>query len=283
MKGSEFAASYGPQGARAWELAALDMAQNGGVVTWPMKPVTFTCAGQQVTTEVSSDYFAVGTPSDFLRLPLTPLTAQAIANLSGLLLPTPKLVLETWRAANVKLEPIPATKLSAGKNLYANMSQFVEHNARVNAQLEGTPNGALRSGHKKDVVIGNIYKPGKVLIYGWMKPDAPLSGKDTFPSATAPWRIQPYSNIHGESYFDYSHGIRFVGPQVSIDGVLHDTEKVLTDSKLAHLLSDEGPLKAARLPAPGAPKPSFIASLFRRTFPGYAHYGLQALRNGEVT
>jgi hypothetical protein len=283
MKGSEFAMTFGPRGYAAWEAAALDAARAGGTISWPMKSVSYEQDGHRVSFEVASDYFAVGESSDFLRLPLTPVTAQKIANHLGFSLPTPKMVLETWRAAEVKLEPIPATKMSAGRNLYSSMAQFAEHNALVNQQLAGTSGDALRSGHKKDVVVGNLYKSGKVLIYGWIHANAQAPAKDTAPMMTAPWRIQMYSNIHGESYFDYSHGIRFIGPTVTVDGQRYDTERAFTDAALAKLLSDEGPLKYPEYPGAGTRKPSALATFFTPNSPGYAAYGLHLVRNGHVT
>lgn len=284
MNGTEFAATFGPKGPLAWEAAALEMVRNGEFVAWPMKPVSYELEGRRVSLEVASDYFAVGNRENFLRLPLTPVTAQKVANLLGVLLPTPRLVLETWRSAEVKLAPLPASKMSAGKNMYASMSQFAEHNALVNQQLLGTSVNALRSGHKKDVVVGNLYKPGKVLIYGWISPNAEVPAKDVYPSMTAPWRIQMYSNVHGEGYFDYSHGIRFVSPTMTIDGQTYDTEKVMTDSKLAKLVSDEGSVRYPQYPGAGTRKPSsLVAALTTPTRPGYAAYGLRLVREGLVT
>jgi hypothetical protein len=244
MKGSEFAAVYGPKGYAAWENAAFELARSGENVQWPFQDVEFNAGGRRVQVKVATDYFAIGEPSDCLRLPLTPTMAQRIANLSGFVLPTYKLVLETWRAARIKLTPT-----SMVPNKGANMAQFVEHNALIEQQLQGTGTGQLRSGHKKDVVIGKAVKPGKVVIYGWLKSDCPTP-TDQMPSMTAPWRTQPYSNVHGDFYFDYSHGIRFVAGECLIDGQKRDIDSVLSDPYLASCLSDEGPV-TPRYPAPG--------------------------------
>lgn len=283
MKGSEFAAKYGAKGATAWEAAALEMARAGNIVSWPMKTISYDLDGHRVRVDVASDYFAVGDADDFLRMPLQPVTAQKVANLWGFFLPTPRVALETWRAAEVRLKPISGSEMSAKKNMYASMAQFYEHNALVNSQLQGTPSSALRAGHKKDIVVGNIYKPGRVLIYGWPRAGYDIPAKDTAPSMTVDWRIQPYSNIHGEGYFDYSHGARWMGTTVEIDGETLETEKVLTDSKLSRFLSDEGPLKNPRYPGAGTPKPSALAGFFTPTVPSYAAYGLRLVRDGHVT
>jgi hypothetical protein len=278
MKGSEFAAQFGPRGPSAWEGAALQLARDGQLVQWPWKPVSYNVDGHNVTVFVTSDYLAVGEPGDILRLPLTPTTAQRIANLQGLLLPTPKLVLETWRAADVKTAPQGIVP-----NKGADMTQFTQHNATLEGQLAGTVPDALRSGLKKDIVVGNLWKPGKVLIYGWMQQTAPMTGKDPAPKMTESWRVQPYSNVHGDFYFDYSHGARFVSSTMMVDGQQYDTEQVYTNPQLAYLVSDEGPVKMSRYPAPGDPKPSALATALVPTAPGYAPYGLYLVREGKVS
>jgi hypothetical protein len=215
-----------------------------------MVPITLRSGNHDATLRVASDVFAIGTPDDFVRLPLTPTAAQRIANLGGLLLPTPLLAREIWKQADVKLRPIRSGELAQPykDNKGASMAQYAAHNAAIEAARAGQ--AGLVTGHKKDVVLSNIYRPGKVLIYGWFWPDArPL--KETMDGSGQP--IQPRSNVHGDFYVDYSHGIRFVSPIITVDGQEMLTEAVLKDPELSKLVSDEGPLKVARYPAPNAP------------------------------
>ena len=101
----------------------------------------------------------------------------------------------------------------------------------------------LISGQKKDVIISALYgpnhpngwKPGKEVIFGWYRPDGS--------------RIQPKSNIHGDFYVDYSHGIRAVAPNMEVDGQTFSTEDVLRSKELSGLLSDEGPITQVRYPS----------------------------------
>ena len=46
---------------------------------------------------------AVGSDEDFFRIPLTPGTAQRVADLTGTSLPTPAIVDAIWEAAEVRL------------------------------------------------------------------------------------------------------------------------------------------------------------------------------------
>ena len=101
---------------------------------------------------------------------------------------------------------------------------------------QATGTGPLVAGHKKDIVTTNRLKekPNRVAIYGWHK----LDGKP----------IQPLTIVHGDTYVDYSHGVRLVAREVLLDGRAAQIEDVLRDPALAPLLSAEGPIRAALVP-----------------------------------
>lgn len=183
--------------------------------------------GKRHTAEVRvmPDYLAVGGNADFVCVPLTPGTAMRIAGALGCVLPTRKIVDETYRQAEVKLEPRPLTE-----NREA-VATFVQHNRIIEQQRAGRPLGALVAGVKKDVVLSNRLneKPGRVAIYGWHKPDRTP--------------IQPLTIVHNDRYVDYSHGIRLVSRTVIVDGMAMDIADVLKDRFLCALLSDEGPME----------------------------------------
>lgn len=183
-------------------------------------------AGRERTAvfEVTSDYLAVGSDDDFVRVPVTPQTAARIADAFGCALPTRKMVDEVYRAAVVKLEPKPMT---ADRE---SVATFLRHNALVEEQRAGKKPGELVAGVKKDVVVSNrlAEKPGRVAIYGWHKPD----GKP----------IQPLTIVHRDTYVDYSHGVRLVKRLVAIDGKPRDVRHALYAADACDLLGDEGPL-----------------------------------------
>ena len=273
MKASDFVAQYAKQPIQAWEAAAFDLAKNEQSFPWPMVPLQLSSPGHTGSIEVSADYFTIGEGNDILRLPLTPGTAQAIANLHGYLLPTPKIAYEIARQADVHLMPTP--QVNKGENL----SEFAKHNATVETQLAGRT--GLITGHKKDVIISNIYKPGKVLIYGWFFPPG------VKPPAGFSNPIQARSNIHYAGFADYSHGIRFVSPVMKVDGQEMKTEDVLRHPELSKLVSDEGIVRMVRYPAPNEPQPYRPVSSAeyqalndvypRPTLPGLTDVGLAAI------
>lgn len=254
MTGSAFVATYAAKPFTVWERAAVTLAKEGGLVPWPLIPITITSGEHTATVHVASDVLAVGTPEDYVRLPLTPKVAQEIANLKGMLLPTPKLVYETWRASPNKLPPTPMIP-----NRVADLAQYAAHSKKIDAQIAGR--AGLVSGHKKDVVVSSFLRPGKVVIFGWYQPQLADVFDNGVPMGN-PLRqpIQPHSNVHGEGYVDYSHGIRFVSPVATVDGRDVRIEDALRNPSLARLFSHEGALTTTRYDAP-FPTPSEAARL----------------------
>lgn len=193
----------------------------------------------ELTLLVLPDYLAVGSSADHLRVPLTPQTAQRIADFYGCTLPTRKMVDAIHHEAQQKIEPRPLTEDRE------TLRTFFQHHRIVENQLEGYTPGDLVSGIKKDVVLTNRFKAkqGRVAIYGWHK----LDGEP----------IQPLSTVHTETYVDYSHGIRLVCQWANVDGKLILLRDLLKDEHLCSLVSDEGPIDAEiydRLQSGAAPK-----------------------------
>jgi hypothetical protein len=175
---------------------------------------------------VAPDYLSVGSDADFVRVPLTPQTAQRIADAFGASLPTRKMVEDITRAATVRLEPQPMTKDREAASV------FLQHHRLIEEQWGDRPRG-LVSGIKKDVVLTNRLgeRAKRVAIYGWHHPD----GRP----------IQDLTTVHYNGYVDYSHGVRLVQREVLVDGRPRDIRHVLIDPVLHPLLSDEGPLTHA--------------------------------------
>jgi hypothetical protein len=170
---------------------------------------------------VSPDYLSVGSDNDWARVPLTPMTAQRIADSLHCFLPTRKIVNDIYAASKVKLEPVP---------LYAHRDSaliFWHHHLIIEGQRKNRQ--GLIAGIKKDVVIsGKItrdVKSNRVAIYGWHK----LDGKP----------IQPLYTGHVDWYVDYSHGIRLIYRKIKVGRKWMDYTDVMKDPVLRKLLCDE--------------------------------------------
>jgi hypothetical protein len=188
---------------------------------------------------VTPDYLGIGSDDDYFLMPMTPLLAQRIADATGCLLPTKKMVDEIYRAAPIKLAPRPIPPSGA----MITVPVFKQHNDTLRVQRAAAiaqwPLGVLVGGHKKDVIISNAIVanlkpsvPGPVVIYGWHQ----LNGVP----------LQPVYNGHGETYADYSHGIRLVQRLATLDGVQVTIETLLNDPALWLLFSDEGKITKPR-------------------------------------
>jgi hypothetical protein len=179
------------------------------------------------TCFVTRDYLAIGGNDDFFRMPMTPMTAQAIADACDASLITTKLSDVIFQQAAVKLEPRPLTKHRDAA------ATFYQHHQIIEEQRQGKELGLLTAGIKKDIVLTNRLKerPHRVAIYGWHYP----SGKP----------IQPLYVGHVDWYVDYSHGIRLLSRRMIVDGRPMDAANVLKDTDLSVLLSNEGPIEVA--------------------------------------
>ena len=245
MNGSEFVARYHDATLPAWEAAAFQLASNGELTPWPFVDLPLSSAdGDTAVLKVQTDVLSIGPEADHVRLPMTPSGAQNILNLSGALLPTPWLVYQIWRAAQVKLVPTPMAP-----NRGANLQQFAAHSTLIDGQLGSGRSGQLVAGHKKSVVISNIYQRGKVLIFGWYKPSPDVYDNGLPMSNPNRQPIQPKSNVHGDFYVDYSHGIRAIGPQAIVNGQPMSTVDLYQHPTLSRLVSNEGPVKVPRYPS----------------------------------
>jgi len=159
----------------------------------------------RVTYEIMPDYLAVGNDTNFCRIPMNPHTAQRVATLFGASMITAKLSDHIYSIAQLKLTPFNYIPVGNANEL---VSKFQKHHTQIEKQRTevGGKNGQLTTGIKKDIILSNriAKQPGKVVIYGWHKPD----GKP----------IQPLYSGHVDWYVDYSHGIRLINNQVLIDG-----------------------------------------------------------------
>ncbi|MEO7308976.1 MAG: hypothetical protein ABIX01_01150 [Chitinophagaceae bacterium] len=211
------------------EALALEQLLDGGMPDFLLKfvaihtAITDSATGKTIhaTYYVSPDYVSIGTNEDWARLPLTPMSAQLLADSLHCFLPTRKMVNDIYNQATVKLEPMP---MLAFRDSSITMLQ---HHLIIEGQRKCRT--GLIAGIKKDVVISDKItrneKKDRVAIYGWHQ----LNGI----------AIQPLYTGHVNWYVDYSHGIRLVFRDIIVDGRKMDYVQVMKDPVLRKLLSDE--------------------------------------------
>jgi hypothetical protein len=270
--GTEFVKRIGSLDFTNRELEILSQVSAGNVPDFFRKfcPVTVTnVIGDKVNTATlfaAPDYVAVGTDADYFLTPMTPVTAQRIADRLGCTLPTRKMVNDIYSAAAVKLAPSPIPPSPA----MITVPIFAQHSSVVRTQrlarLAGDPLGALVAGDKKDVVISARLASvtNRVAIYGWHQTNG------------AP--IQPLYLGHTASWVDYSHGIRLVQKKMMVNGETKTVAEVLADPNFAGLLSDEGVINDPRYPTNALPpvpsqmKRVFDSALTNRAVPAFADF-----------
>lgn len=167
----------------------------------------------------TTDYLSIGSNKNFARVPLTPGTAQLIADSFRCFLPTRKIVDLVYQSSKVKLKPMPMFA-------YRDSSVTMYQHHLIVEGLRQLRNGLI-SGIKKDVVMTARLKtaPGKVAIYGWHRENGQP--------------IQPLYTEHIDKYVDYSHGIRLIHQTIIVNGKKMNYRDVFRDPLLRQIICDE--------------------------------------------
>lgn len=239
MTGTQFAASImdmplGPER----ELAIFQQLSMGNVPSFMRTSsiVRLEGAARVIEVEVLPDVLCVGTDSDFVRVPLNPKTAQKVANAFDGVLITPTLSSAIWLQASVRIDPMHVT-MPPGNEM-TSTKWFLLQNDKIEKERAGR--GGLIAGHKKDVVLANALSKqtppdSHVAIYGWHMPNGvPIQGLN--PTSHAIW------------YADYSHGIRLISEDLTVNGDIVSFYEAVGDPTLAPLLNTEGVLTYTRYP-----------------------------------
>jgi len=249
--GTDFVKMISPLDFTQREQAAVREVFAGNVPAFQRRlcPVTVSNVVAGVTNSatffVTPDYLAVGSDDDYLLMPVSPNTAQRIADRLNCVLPTHKMVDEIYAAAEVKLvpTPIPPGPAMTTVPVFNQINEMIRTQRLAN--LSSHPLGALVAGHKKDVVISARLAgmTNKVAIYGWQQTNGAA--------------IQPLYTGHAAAWVDYSHGIRLVSKNMLVNGETETVARILADPRLCGLISDEGVITNARYSTnPPTPLPS---------------------------
>jgi len=220
------------------EKAILKEIEDGNIPDFMrhFKTITVTDKqGNRAELKVMPDYLAVGTNEDFVRVPVTPLLAKAIADKYGLAMPTRKVVDDIYQKADVRLAGRGLVQKEEDQNYMQGNGFYLRHNQLIEQQLNGRGgDGVLVAGQKKDLIVSRYLEghPGGLDFYG------------LFDANGTPQQRSP---AHENTYVDYSHGVRFISQDVMVNGKPMRYDDVLADPQFAGLLSYEGPVRTARI------------------------------------
>lgn len=257
LEGSAFANQVWNSSIIDREIAVVNEILSGNVPSFSrkLKAITFikTIASNsyEMIFFTVCDYMAIGSDQDYFYIPMTPSTAQYLADSLNCTLPTKKMVDVIYNRAEFKLSPQPIPP----SDTMTTVPVFWQHTDSIKQQFAqlGFDRAAdnIVGGTKKDIIISNkIYSPDityeRVVIYGWHI------------SVNNP--IQPVYNGHIAMYADYSHGVRLISNIAFLNGDSVQVKDIVMNASLWPLLSDEGVISQ-----PWYPPSGFLTSLENRS------------------
>lgn len=222
------------------EAAIIREIEAGNIPDFLRHPKTVRIQDSQGNTaefQVLPDYLAIGSNEDYVRVPLTPAVARAIANKYGFDLPTEKLCKAIYNQPDAeRLTGHGLVNDRSDANYMAGNGFALRHDSMIDRDLRNVPPGTLVAGHKKDIILSNFAKnnPDRLDYYGlYRSTGTPIQGSG--------------GGAHEVTYQDYSHGARLVSQRVIVNGTPMSYEQLLKDPRYAHLATDEGSLDASRI------------------------------------
>lgn len=185
--------------------------------------------------QVSPDYLCLGSDTEYMHIPMSPLTCKGFMSTNGFVLPTPKMVRQIYGASKIKPRAVAWGELYKNQTKKYNRDStrcYLDHSKRIQEMIAAntyTP-GDLIGGHKKDVVLTNLLTQPKnknnVAIFGWFNSDGSI--------------IQNLNAVdHVVTYVDYSHGLRMVKDKCLLNGQETTIQNIWNDPILCKLLHDE--------------------------------------------
>jgi|GEM_PF-6399810 len=243
--GSQFLESQKGMSQSKMEQAIFNEIDQGNIPSFcrseNMKKLTIEKNGYKVTYKVALDYLSIGSDSDYIRMPITPLLAQKLAKKYNWGLPTASMTEHIYKNANIKLEgkgyltgEKGSAKLAEQQAKMQSNEYIQKHSLDIDKQLSkldrhnsGTEQ-SLIAGHKKDVIISQyaINHPGSLDMRG------------LYINGTA---VQT-NPAHQDTYRDYSHGYRPIYGDIEITKPDGTTEVMkyydgLKSPKIAEILN----------------------------------------------
>lgn len=226
MTGKEFLKSIENEHFIKRDELCSDYAINNKSSLNNFKPITIKDSKNELTYLVSNDYLKF----DNILIPLSAPRAQKVMDSSYCTLPTKKMVEQIWQNSEIKIPQYPKGP-PYNSSMYS-IKAILDISDKIKKFIDGKDNTKLLAGHKKDVVLTNKLSPNnpnkRVAIYGWHGLNGtPIQGLNYL--------------THELEYLDYSHGIRLISRDCTLNGEIMDILDVLTGEN-AYLLSDEGKL-----------------------------------------
>jgi hypothetical protein len=241
------------------EELVLDAVENGVALPIEWLPLQLEAPGHQGVLFVSSDTLRFGeagpnadpTDWDWVRIALTATSAQQVADLLGVLLPTDRIADLVFGQADVVLTPHTQQVVTA------TTAAMLQHHAAIEAERNGRT-GLLATVGKEWILGSELYPAGHpahplgptgAINYGWHTTGPARPGQGPFQGRGGFVLWQTRGFRHDRAHVDYSQWVpRLVHPRMIVDGAELATADVMMDARLAPLVSYDGPLPGTRYP-----------------------------------
>lgn len=213
------------KGLQGREALLLELVERGIHDPLRWQEVTTRQGGHTAVFRVSTDALTIFG----VRIPVTALGAQRIADSFDSVLPTARILDAIWNESSTRATPCTLPPDAA----MATMARVLEHSRCVDRQIASRPGIVANVG--KHWVLSNHLEghPRLAANYGW------------FQAGHAP--IQTLGTRHDVGHTDYSQVLRLVRRRMTVDGVPEDIAHVGRSSTLSSLVSTEGPLRVWHL------------------------------------
>ncbi|MBN1609427.1 MAG: hypothetical protein JW940_22545 [Polyangiaceae bacterium] len=272
-----------PVGWQARERAIYREIRRGNVpdalvrrlVTIDLPPITVASRTIGGSVKVMPDYLCVGDESDYVYVPMDPITAQRVAFELDMNLPTARICHAIYEAAgriDVKRQ-LRATffHFAGGSYTYTDdeghtrtgrgeqnsTAAYVEHSSAIKERMahRGLRLGDFVAGHKKDVILAQALhsNPMQIAFHGFYHPGnkKPVQPCVQSPGPGCEQRVSLGHTMEGGQRFsDYSQGVRLVSDDMIVDGKRWSMRKVLAHATLSKLISTEGRIVPPFIPEP---------------------------------
>jgi hypothetical protein len=260
-----------PHNWNAREDAIYEQLRNGNlpdalIRRWVRINLSVTRNGRTIrgSVEVLPDYLCIGSDSDYVYIPMDPLTAQQVAFVLDLNLPTAKICHAIYRATpqGQRIGGIardyfrsPSRRQTAPRGAsQTSTAAYAEHSDAIKARMRarGIPFGALVAGHKKDVVISKRLRgtPNKIAFHGFYDASGVPFEPCRDPGPPTQGCKERPALAHLRQFCDYAQGVRLVRDRMIVDGRPMSMRTVLRSSTLSWLISAEGPIDPPHIPQP---------------------------------
>jgi len=183
--------------------------------------------GGTISVYAMPDYFAVGSNHDYVRFPMWPAMAQAIARQYDLSLPTRTVVDAIWNEAGRTGAQLPASSLATTSFIrseedepYLNSPGFVlQRDREINDLMasRGIRPGTLIAGPKKELVVSN----------GAARNDRQIHFYGLYDANGKPIQRGPAHGPLGYRHDEYALGIRFLSQMVTVTD-MNGNKKVIS-------------------------------------------------------